>query len=196
MISVYAHRLNIVTGNHAESLHVSCMVNTIGTLSGDQSDWIWWIFQLSSGFGDHLKADIMEMSRKACWAIGFAYLWNPEVWKHSIFFQVLIHIDSVLGPVHCQFVGNLYWCLKVWQDNVFAFDFLLNSSLCGCVMVLWRVCWHVCKFLCINLWFQYPFRFKHEIDHRSSKDTRRLEDRNIRMIEFERKTTTTTSNQK
>ncbi len=46
----------------------------------------------------------------------FAYLWNSEVGKHSIFFQVLIHIDAVLGPVHCQFVGNVYWCLKVWQD--------------------------------------------------------------------------------
>jgi hypothetical protein len=98
---------------------------------------------------------IMEMSWKAWWAMKFAYLWNSEVGKHSIFFQVLIHIDAVLGPVHCQFVGNVYWCLKVRQCFCFWF-FVGLLSLCGCVMVLWRVWWHVCKFLCINLWFKYP----------------------------------------
>lgn len=183
------HRLKIVTGNHAETLHVRCMVKTLGTLSGDLSDWVWWIFQLSSGFGNHLEADIMEMSWKACWAI--VYLWNPEVGKHSIVFQVLIHIDAVLVHVHCQFDVNIG--VRKFGKIFFCFWFfvgLLSLWLCYGTLKSVVTCVQVSIYLSV---IPIPKgRLKHEIVHRSSKDTLKFEGRKIRVLEFKRNITMTT----
>jgi len=65
---------------------------------------------------------------------------------------------------------------------VFAFDFLLDSSLS--VVVLWysEECGDMCASFCVLVCDSNTHvRLKHEIDHRSSKDTLKLEDRKIRM---------------
>jgi hypothetical protein len=108
--------------------------------------WIWWPLE-SWYYGTELKS---LLSNWVCLSM--------ESWSLKTF-----NFFSSSYPHWCCFGScalSVCWqCVLVFKSvarYVFAFDFLLDSSLCSCVMVLWRVWRHVCKFLCINLWFQYP----------------------------------------
>lgn len=108
---------------------VSCMLKIIGTLC------LWY----------DLKANnIAEFwSFLSNW---IAFLWNPEVRKHSIVFQVLlIHTKVFAFVLICFLLGIL---VSLWL----------------CIMVLWKVCCNMCarfnKFICDNALLISSWRMK------------------------------------